>query len=118
MDINYNEMTKNMLDQLEKMAKTETVIGEKFELGEFTCIPVIKLGIGFGSGGGSGAAEKQGKGEGGGFGGAIGIEPVAFLAAKGDQISMMNVGKSKGMQSFFDKMPDLVNKIIDKKNND
>ena len=68
-------------------AKTETVVGEPFELGAFKCVPVIKVGMGFGSGGGEGTEAKTRRGEGLGAGAGMGIEPIGFLVTKGEEIS-------------------------------
>ena len=94
------------------MAKTKTVIGEPFQLGEFTCVPVIKVGMGFGSGGGGGQQENKG-GKGGGAGAGIGLEPIGFLVSKGDEISMISVSRSKGVASIFEKVPDLMEKLME-----
>lgn len=114
MEFKLEDMLNKVLDQLSSMAKTETVIGEPFKLGEFTCVPVIKVGMGFGSG--AGGAEQDAKGgKGGGAGAGVGMEPIGFLVSKGDEISMISVSRSKGVQSIFEKVPDLVEKIIDMK---
>ena len=55
MEFNLEDMLNKVLDQLKSVAKTETVIGEPFMLGEFTCVPVVKIGMGFGSGAAGGA---------------------------------------------------------------
>ncbi len=111
MEFNLEDMLNKVLEQLKDMAKTETVIGEAFILGEFTCVPVIKVGMGFGSGGGGAEDDKKG-GKGGGAGAGIGMEPIGFLVTKGDEISMISVSRSKGVQSIFEKVPDLVDKLI------
>ncbi len=85
MELKLEEMLNKVIDQLQTVAKTETVIGESFKLGEFECVPVIKIGMGFGSGGG------------------------------GDEISMVSVSRSKGLQSIFEKVPDLIEKLIQMK---
>ena len=48
MTVNLEETVKQLSDFLKTEAKTESVIGQSFQLGEFTCIPVIKFGIGIG----------------------------------------------------------------------
>ena len=58
MEMKLEEMLNKVIDQLQSVAKTETVIGESFKLGEFECVPVIKIGMGFGSGGGGGETKK------------------------------------------------------------
>ena len=96
-------------------ANTETVVGEPFVLGEFQCVPVIKVGMGFGSGGGEGAEPKKGKGQGAGAGGAVGIEPIGFLVSREDQISFIKAGATQGLAAAFEKVPDLIEKFANKK---
>jgi len=114
MEFNLEEMLNKVLEQLTSAARTETVIGEPFKLGEFTCVPVIKIGMGFGSGAGGAEDDKKG-GKGGGAGAGIGMEPIGFLVSRGEEISMISVARSKGLQSIFEKVPDLVEKLMDKK---
>ena len=115
MEFNLEEMLNKVLDQLKTVAKTETVMGEPFTLGEFTCIPVIKIGMGFGSAGGGGEDTNKKSGKGGGVGAGIGIEPIGFLVSKGNEISMVSVSRSKGLQSIFEKVPDLLEKLMSMK---
>jgi len=44
MTVNLEEAVKQLTDFLKTEAKTETVVGQSFQLGEFTCMPVIKFG--------------------------------------------------------------------------
>ena len=55
------DVLNKVMEQMNSVAKTKTVIGDPFKLGEFTCVPVIKIGVGFGSGGGGSEAESKGK---------------------------------------------------------
>ena len=112
MEFNLEDMLNKVLEQLDSVAKTKTVIGEPFQLGDFTCVPVIKIGMGFGSGGGGGQQDNKG-GKGGGAGAGIGLEPIGFLVSKGDEISMISVSRSKGVASIFEKVPDLMEKLMD-----
>ena len=116
MEFKLEEMLSKVLEQLNSTAKTETVIGEPFKLGEFTCVPVIKIGMGFGSGGG-GEQKEKGDAKGGGAGAGIGLEPIGFLVSKGDEISMISVSRSKGVASIFEKVPDLMEKFIQMRKN-
>jgi uncharacterized spore protein YtfJ len=100
-------------------AKTDTVIGQAFQLGEFTCVPVIKFGMGLGYGGGEGHgdAPNKGKGEGvgSGAGGGVGIAPIGFLVTRHDQISFIPTQTKKGLGAAFEKVPDLIEKFMEKK---
>lgn len=103
-----------ILDHLKGVAKTETVIGEQFQLGEFTCVPVVKIGMGFGGGSGNSPKENESEGEGGG--GGIAMEPIAFLVAKEGEISILPVSqKNKGISAIFEKVPDLMEKMMELK---
>ena len=117
MDMKFEDLLEKITSFLQSEAKTETVIGDPFKLGEFECVPVIRVGIGFGSGGGGGDTPKTGKGEGGGAGAGIGIEPIGFLVTKGDEISFLSASKSKGLSAAFEKVPDFIEKILDKGKN-
>lgn len=111
MEFKLEEMLNKVLDQLKNVAKTETVIGESFMLGEFTCVPVVKVGMGFGSGAAGGADVDKKGGKGGGAGAGIGVEPIGFLVSRGSEISMISVNRSKGLDSIFEKVPDLIERL-------
>jgi uncharacterized spore protein YtfJ len=115
MDLHYEELMQKITDFLKSETKTDTVIGEQFELGEFKCVPVIKVGLGFGSAGGEGGVAKNKKTEGMGAGAGVGIEPIGFLVTKGDEISFLETGKSHGLSAAFEKVPDLIEKIYTKR---
>lgn len=113
--MNFENLLQRLTEFIRDEAKTETVIGNSFQLGEFTCVPVIRVGLGFGSGGGGGDSAKTGKGEGGGAAGGIGIDPIGFLVTRGDQITFISAHQSKGLSSVFEKVPDLLEKMMNKK---
>jgi uncharacterized spore protein YtfJ len=119
MSVNLEETVKQLSDFLKTEAKTETVVGQSFQLGEFTCVPVIRfgLGLGYGSGEGHGDMPGKGKGEGGGggAGGGMGVAPIGFLVTRGDQISFIPTRTSKGLGAAFEKVPDLLEKFLEKK---
>jgi uncharacterized spore protein YtfJ len=116
---NLNEMLGKITEFLKSEAKTETIIGQQFKLGEYTCVPVMSIGMGFGGGGGEGKgnAKNAGEGEGTGAGGGagMGMGPVGFLVTKGDDIQFIPTRSSKGLSAAFEKLPDLLEKFINKK---
>ena len=118
MDLHFEELLGQITDFIKSEAKTDTVVGEQFILGEFKCVPVIKVGMGFGSGGGEGtdAKNKARKGQGMGGGAGVGIEPIGFLVTKDENISFLEAGKSHGLAAAFEKMPEVIEKFIDKRN--
>ena len=121
MNTQFDEVISKVTEFLKDEAKTETVVGNQFKLGEFTCVPVIRLGLGFGFGGGEGEGDNpktgKGKGEGSGAGAGTGIEPLGFLVTRGDEISFISTKSNKGLSALIEKAPDLLSKYFEKKEN-
>ncbi len=113
MDLHLEELLKQITEFIKAEAKTDTVVGEPFDLGEFKCVPVIKVGMGFGSGGGEGTEAKGRRGEGLGAGAGVGIEPIGFLITKGDEISFLEAGKTHGLAAAFEKVPDMIERLAE-----
>ncbi|NNM16935.1 MAG: sporulation protein [Croceitalea sp.] len=113
MDLHFEELLKQITDFIKTEAKTETVMGDPFELGEFKCVPVIRVGMGFGTGGGEGAESKIKKGEGMGAGAGVGIHPIGFLVTKGDEIRFLEAGSAHGLAAALEKVPGMIEKIAD-----
>lgn len=117
MELHFEELLEKITDFMKTEANTDTVIGKEFELGEFKCVPVIKVGLGFGSGGGEGldAKVKSPKGQGIGAGAGVGIEPLGFLVTKGEEISFVEAGQAHGLSAALEKMPEVIEKIMEKR---
>jgi uncharacterized spore protein YtfJ len=114
MDHNLNDVISKLTDFLKNEAKTETVIGQQFQLGEYKCVPVIGVGIGMGIGGGEGADAKQAAGNGIAGAAGMGMGPIGFLVTKGADIQFIPASRSKGLGTIFEKLPDLLEKYFDK----
>ncbi len=114
MELNFETLLLRLTDFIEKEAKTETVIGESFKLGEFTCVPVVRIGMAFGSGGGEGDLAKAARGQQGGAGAGVGIDPIGFLVTKDSEISFVSTHQNKTLSSIFEKVPDLISKLMKK----
>jgi uncharacterized spore protein YtfJ len=115
-----NDVLGNITEFLKTEAKTETIIGQQFTLGEFTCIPVMSIGLGFGGGGGEGkgvAKGNEGQGIGTGGGGGLGMGPVGFLVTKGTDIQFISTRSGKGLNVIFEKLPELLDKYLEKTQN-
>ena len=112
-----NETLERIIEFLKAEAKTETIVGEQFQLGEFTCVPVISIGIGFGGGSGEGKGTPQKESEGGGSGGGagMGIKPVGFLVTKAGQIQFIPTQSMSGLGAAFEKIPGLIEKYMETK---
>ncbi len=113
MSFNPEKLLHDVTQFIQTEASTETVVGKPFELGHFSCVPVIRIGIGFGTGGGEGNDPKKGSGEGGGAGAGVGIEPIGFLVTHNDEISFVHTTKAKGLSAAFEKVPDLLDRYLE-----
>ena len=113
-------MLPKMTEFFKNEAKTDTVIGTPFQLGEFHCVPVIRVGLGFGSGMGEGGDPKAAHGEGVGLAVGIGVEPIGFLVTRQDAIMFLPVksNMSTGINAAFEKLPNLLEKYMDLKKNE
>lgn len=101
--MNIDQIASSVLEQLRSLAKTETVIGEPVQAGDFTIIPVSRVSIGFGTGGNQGKSETAGTG-----GGAV-VEPIAFLVMNGEEVKLMPVHQSSNaLHKVVDLVPDLL----------
>jgi len=108
--MNLEEMLGKVTDFIHAEANTRSVVGQEIKLGEFTCVPVIKVGIGFGSGGG-GKADANG----GGAGGAIGMEPIGFLVSGNGEVRFIPTSGNSGLAGVVSRVPDIVEKFIEMK---
>lgn len=115
MEVQIENLMDKITNFIQKEARSETVIGEAFMLGEYHCIPVIRVGMGFGTGAGEGDDPKKGHGEGGAGGAGVGIEPIGFLVSKGDEISFVSTKTNRGIAAAFEKVPDLLEKYLEKR---
>lgn len=104
------DLMKTLLEQLKVIATTDTIVGEAFKAGEISIIPVSRVSMGIGVGGGGGQNQK---GEGVGGGGGVKVEPIAFLVVKDHSVSLLNIGKGKGLDALYEKVPELIDKVVE-----
>lgn len=107
--MNLSDVIKTALDQINFIAKTETVIGEPIHAGNVTLIPVSKVSIGFAAGG-AGKDEKNGSGA--GTGGGVNITPVAFISIIDDKVQVHSMNKNDiDLKKILSLAPDLISHI-------
>jgi sporulation protein YtfJ len=107
--MSLSDVIKTALEQIQFLAKTETVIGEPIRSGNVTLIPVSKVSIGFAAGG-AGKDEKAGSGA--GTGGGVSVTPVAFIAITDDRVQVYPVEKSDaGLGKILSAAPDIIQKL-------
>lgn len=107
------EIIGKLMDELKAVAKTETILGQEFKVGEFTLIPVSRISLGVGAGGCKGTSDKK-EGEGGGGGGGVMVTPIAFVVIKGDEISFHGIKRGGAFEGLFEHLPEITDKILAK----
>lgn len=114
--MSLSEILKTALDQMQYIAKTETVFGDPIEVGEITLIPISKVSIGFAAGGAN--SEKR-NGAGSGTGGGVQVTPVAFISISGEKVQIHSLDKSdQSLKKILAMAPDVIKKVsqfMDKK---
>lgn len=109
----FEELLNRVTEFMRKEATLETIVGKPFKLGQFECIPVMRVGMGFGTGAGETDSKKVTHGEGGGVGAGLGLEPIGFLATKGDEIQFISTKMHKGLAAAFEKVPEMIEKYME-----
>jgi uncharacterized spore protein YtfJ len=104
--MSLSDVIKAALDQINFIAKTETVIGEPIHAGNVTLIPVSRISIGFAAGG-AGSDGKSGSGA--GTGGGVTISPGAFVSIVDDKIQVHPMEKNDpSLSKILSLAPDLI----------
>jgi uncharacterized spore protein YtfJ len=104
--MSLSDVIKTALDQINFIAKTETVIGEPIVAGNVTLIPVSRISIGFAAGG----AGNDGKsGSGAGTGGGVTITPVAFISIIDDKVHVHSMeNNDPSLSKILSLAPELI----------
>ena len=105
------ENLKEMMDKLEKLIKTETVIGQPYQVGNVTMVPIISVAFGLGGGSGEGKDEKGNDGSGKGAGLGCKISPNAVIVIKGDEVSAIPLGGKSSLEKILEMVPEIVTKL-------
>lgn len=114
--MSLQEVLKTALDQIQYIAKTETVFGKPIQAGDITLIPVSKVSVGFAAGG---ADSEKKAGSGTGTGGGIQVTPVAFISIHGEKVHIHSLDKNDpAFSALIALAPDIIKKVssfLDKK---
>ena len=89
-------LVKNLLTEINKISRSEAVVGTVRDAGKAKVMPLSRISVGFGTAiGGAGgksardAGAGDAEGEGGGAGGALKVEPRAFVVVGEDGVPHM-----------------------------
>lgn len=107
--VDLNDLVKGLLAELQKVSKSDAVVGTVRDAGKAKVLPLSKISVAFGTGvaGVGGKSEREGREgdagiEGGGAGGALMVEPKAFVVVGEDGIPHM-LALKRGRQAVMRK---------------
>lgn len=107
--MHIDNLVGSVLSQIREMIKTETVVGDPITVQDVVLIPVSRVSLGFGAFGGK-TENQQGDGE--GTGGGVVVDPIAFIAIRGDQVSLITVREeATGVGKIIDMIPGVIDKV-------
>ncbi len=118
--VDVKDLIKKLLEEINTISKTETVVGKPLKVGDSKIIPISKLSIGFGVGGanaagaGDGTAKADGSLTLGGAGGGVKVQPVAFIAVDPDggaQLLCLDEPEATVIDKLLHVAPELVERL-------
>ncbi len=105
--MDLNDLVKGLLSELGKVSKSDAVVGGVRDAGKAKVMPLSKISIAFGTAiaGVDGKSKREGKEgdaglEGGGVGGALMVEPKAFVVVGEDGVPHM-LALKRGKQAVL-----------------
>jgi len=104
-------MVNTLYEKLEKLIRSETVIGEQIQIGNITLIPIVSISFGVGGGGGTGKEVNGDEGGGSAGGSGAKIQPNAILVIKDGEVSAIPLSNRGSFDKLFEMMPEILSKI-------
>jgi len=96
-----SEVLNTLFDKLEKFISTETVIGEPFQVGSITMVPIITVTL----------DNKGNDGKGGGGGVGCKIAPNAILVVKNEELSVIPLTNRGSLEKIVEMVPEIMAKV-------
>ncbi len=103
----------SLLKGMDSVLSAKTVVGEPTKVGEMTIIPLVDVSFGMGAGAGVNGQKSSNSG-GGGLGGKMSPSAV-LIVNKNGTTKLVNVKNQDVMTKILDMVPDLIDKIGNKK---
>lgn len=107
---NFSSVMTSLLQGVDSVLSTKTVVGEPITIGDTIILPLVD--VSFGLGAGAGNQDKKSSG-GGGVGGKM--TPSAILVIKDGHTKLVNIKQQDGVTKILDMVPDLVDRFTSKK---
>lgn len=116
-DTKIAEVVQSLLQGVQGLSKSETIVGAPQQAGDATVIPVHRLKIAFGAASANAGARgtRVGGDSGGhGAGGAVELEPVAAIAVGKDgtaHLLTVEGDEKAGWSALLQEVPDIVSRL-------
>ncbi len=105
----FNDTVQSLMDGMNGMLSTKTVVGEAIHIGETIILPLVDVSFGVGAGMFQNNEKNNG---GGGLGGKM--SPSAVLVVQGSTTRLISVKEQDGITKLIDMIPDFVEKFVPK----
>lgn len=109
----FNSVVNSLLDGMEGFLSTKTVVGEPTKIGDTIIVPLVD--VSFGVGAGTFRGEKKDNGAGGLTGK---MSPSAVLVIQNNSTRLVNVKNQDAVTKIIDLVPEVLNKLTAKKEED
>lgn len=120
MDFKTSSIIENfetLIERLEGIFKSETIVGEPIFVGTTTLIPIISIVCGGGTGSSINNDMKFDNMSGGEVGISASISPDAILVIKDDKVKVLSLTGIGKLEGIFERVPEILSKIKIKKYN-
>jgi uncharacterized spore protein YtfJ len=112
----FSKIIAELLQHMQKIASSETVVGQPIEVANAKVIPVSQLRLGFGAGFGETEGSDAQAGGPGGAGGAITVAPQAFIVVNNEgQAHLLSLKdqKTSTVVRAIELVPDVIDKVVE-----
>ncbi len=109
-NINIGDQLGKVLENLQGILNTKSVVGEPSKFGDTIIIPLVDISFGLGAGSSTGVEGNKNSAQGGGGGGAK-VQPIAILVINDGNVQLVNVRESDGVNKLIDMVPGILSKF-------
>lgn len=104
---NVENVMKSMLDGVNGVLTSKTVVGSPIEVGDTILVPLSDVTIGCGAGSNNGKGSNAG---GGGF--SAKMSPTAVLIIRGGNTKVVSIKDQTNITRLIDMVPETIDKIV------
>ena len=107
----FNSTVAALLTGMDSVVSSKTVVGDAIHVGDIIILPLVDVSFAVGAGAYNEGTKEKGAG---GLGGKI--TPSAVLVIQNGRTRLVNIKNQDTMTKILDLIPDVMDRITDKKN--